>query len=158
MIFLTSLPAPRRKQDQPRAEMAEDTTIPHGHPSGARPWPQPLSTGRQGLLQTTGAPRPRVHLTLLQPWNLTKPLPRRAWFSLNRVKESLTASQVKKQSSARRHREGEGDQPVLCPPWLTDGGGRGSQGGWAPKGSSNCSSRSWGWRVGAGLAQIISNC
>lgn len=58
-------------------------------------------------------------------------LPQRTWFSLNRVEESLAASQVKKQqTSARRHGESKGDQPVPCDPWLTEvGGGGGGKAG-----------------------------
>lgn len=58
-------------------------------------------------------------------------LPQRTWFSLNRVEESLAASQVKKQqTSARRPGESKGDQPVPCDPWLTEvGGGGGGKAG-----------------------------
>lgn len=52
LIFLTSLPAPIRQQGQPRAEVVEDTSIPHGRPSGAR----------LCQLEGRGYGRPQVHL------------------------------------------------------------------------------------------------
>lgn len=54
LLFLTSLPAPNRQQGQLRAEVVEDTSIPHGRPSGAR----------LCQLEGRGCCRPQVHLDL----------------------------------------------------------------------------------------------
>lgn len=133
LISLTSPPAPRREQGQPRPEMAEDTRMPHGRPRAAHPCPQPLSSGRQGL-RVLGTPGPWAHLSCCSPGTSPSRAPAGSLVFIKSVKKSLTASQVKKnQSSAGRHKEGEetGGRPLPSPadPW-----GRGRRGGWAPKG------------------------
>lgn len=121
-----------------------------GHPMISLVWLAPAHSSRPmegGGCQCCG---PQVHRDLtstspcVSPGTSLNHLLRKTWFSLNWGKESLTGSQVKKkQSSARRPRKGEGDQPVPCPPRMTNGRGRRRQGGWAPKGPATAA-------VGAG--------